>query len=73
MWSTKSETSLDSIPQENKFLVLEQKIGHLVKTVNRLYVKANGNMFELSCSVSQSASTELIKACDDVINSFHIL
>ena len=72
-WNIKQEISVDGLGDENRLLTMERKIGRFSMLVQKLYVKALGNVYELDCSSGIKANDDIIKSCANIIQSFKLL
>lgn len=73
MWKVLKEMQLSSLQAENSFLVMERKIGDRKKQVQKLFVKSNGKVYEVTCSMSKLADDSFKGACAKLFDSFALI
>lgn len=72
-WKVIEEKSLPAMGDENLLMKMERRIGSHSKKVQTLFVKAKGNVYEVTCSMAKVAEASFEKSCADVIDSFALL
>ncbi len=71
-WSVLDESEKAGLGDESRQLTLERKIGKMKSPMQKMFVKANGNVYELTCSMDKDSDDTVKQACDEVLSSFQL-